>query len=414
MQAYFKYPPMTRKPVAFLLCMAFASSMLLAGAAFGQAGGVYLPESGGPINGTAQAGSGAVARDAETAWLNPAGMTRLDSLEVVLTLMPFYLGFEFKSAPETTVSGANGGNQGGWLPGLAMFLAAPVNDRVAVGVSVTSPAGLVLDPSDDWVGRSWTTKSVLLALNIEPSVGVRLGNGWSVGAGLDIQYLTFRQDLLGPLLDTPIGIDGDSWNVGLSVSSLWEPLETTRFGLRFRSRISHDLKGDMTLLDTNSVSTSFTMPMSLTFSAYHEFTEQFAVMGDLGWTDWSAFDRNVITFDSSGTPVELPRNFKDVWTLTLGTHIVPAADWLIMAGGGYVSSAVDDVNRTPDLPVDQQVRISAGGEYKINRRWAIGANYTFLWLGNNKIDQTRLLTRRIAGEYDATAHLFGIYGALMF
>ena len=62
---------------------------LLAGTAAGQAGGFYLPENGGPISGTAQAGSAAVARDAETAWLNPAGMTRLDSPQVMVSAMPF-------------------------------------------------------------------------------------------------------------------------------------------------------------------------------------------------------------------------------------------------------------------------------------------------------------------------------------
>ena len=403
-----------RKPVAFLLCIAFVGPLFHVGTAVGQAGGLYLPENGGPINGTAQAGSGAVARDAETAFLNPAGMTRLDSLEVILTIMPFSLGFQFNPAPETTVSGSDGGNQGGWFPGLAYFMAIPINERVAAGLSVTSPAGLVLDPSDDWVARSWTTKSVLIALNFEPSVGVRLGESWSVGAGLDIQYLTFQQDLLGPLLDTPIGIDGDSWDVGLSASLLWEPLETARLALRYRSRVSHDLDGDLVVNSTRSISTSFTMPMSLTFSAYHEFNEQVALMVDVGWTDWSDFDYNVITFDTSGAAVELPRNFKDTWTVALGTHIVPAPDWLVMVGGSYVSSAVEDENRTPDLPVDQQIRGSVGGEYKINRRWTAGANYTFLWLGNNRVDQTRLIARRVAGEYDAVAHIFGIYGALSF
>ncbi len=51
-----------------------------------QSGGLSLPEDGSPINGTAQAGSAAIARDAQTAWLNPAGMTRLDSIELMLTV----------------------------------------------------------------------------------------------------------------------------------------------------------------------------------------------------------------------------------------------------------------------------------------------------------------------------------------
>ncbi len=400
--------------IATVLRIALASPLLLVGEAVGQAGGLYLPESGGPINGTAQAGSAAVARDAETAYLNPAGMTRLDAPEILFSAMPFYLDFGFNPNSLTTIPGSDGGNQGGWIPAGSFFLAVPVHERVALGLSVTSPAGLALDPNDNWVGRNWMTRTVLVALNIEPSIGVRLSEQWSIGAGLDIQYLTFEQDLTGPLLGLPLSIDGDNWGVGASASLLWEPLETTRFGLRYRSEISHDLGGDLTVNAATQITTSFTMPMSLTFSAYHEFTEKFALLADLGWTDWSAFDHNVITFTGGGVSTELVRNFKDTWNLSVGAHIKPAENWLIMCGAGYVSSAVNDRDRTPDLPVDEQIRASVGFEYKINERWSVGGNYTFLWLGDNEIDQTMPLAGRIAGDYDSIAHIFGIYGSVRF
>jgi long-chain fatty acid transport protein len=377
-------------------------------------GGLYLPENGGPSNGTAQAGSGAIARDAETAWLNPAGMTRLDDIEILFSAMPFVIDIQFNPAAGTTTGGSDGGQQGGFLPAGAFFLAAPINEHVALGFSITSPGGMAIDPADDWVGRNWTIESTLLALNFEPSLGVRLTEHWSLGAGLDIQYLKFKQQLLGPLLGNRFEINGDSWDVGFSASVLWEPLETTRFGLRYRSEVSHDLSGDLTVNAARPISTSFTMPMSLTFSGYHDFNEQFALVGDVGWTNWSAFDYNVISFDGGGGSVELARNFKDTWNISLGAHIRPAEQWLVMVGGGYVSSAVSDANRTPDLPVDQQVRVSFGLEYEINEQWTVGGNYTFAWLGNNNIDQTMPIAGRIVGDYDAYAHIIGLYGSVKF
>ena len=44
--------------------------------------------------------------------------------------------------------------------------------------------------------------------------------------------------------------------------------------------------------------------MSLTFSPYHEVSETVALMADIGWTDWSAFDRNVVTVDGTGVTAE--------------------------------------------------------------------------------------------------------------
>ncbi len=393
-----------------------AGTLLLASTAQGQAGGLYLPENGGPSNGTAQAGSAALARDAETAWLNPAGMTRLGSTTVMLALMPMNLSIEFNPSTETTISGSDGGNQGGWFPAGGLFAAWPISERVALGFSATSPGGLAVDPSDDWVGRNWMTEAQLIALNFEPSVGVRLSEQWSLGAGFDVQYLTFEQKLVGPAAGLiPLGLDGDSWDVGFSASVLWEPLGTTRVGARYRSQVSHNLSGDLTVVETAApISTSFTLPMSATFSIYHEVSQKVALILDAGWTDWSAFDYNVVSFDNNDAQVELPRNFKDTWNVSLGSHISLSPTWLLMLGGGYVSSAVDDENRTPDLPVDQQIRGSAGIEYGINARWTVGANYTLAWLGENKIDQTLPPQRRMVGDYNAYAHIIGLYGALWF
>ena len=390
------------------------------GTAFAQAGGLALPENGGPSNGTAQAGSAAIARDAETAWLNPAGMTRLEQTEILFSAMPFALSIEFNPAPATTTTGGDGGQQGTWLPAGGFFLAAPLNETVAVGFSVTSPAGLILDPDDAWVGRYFVTETQLVALNFQPSIGVRLSDQWSIGAGIDIQYASFEQKIgvnrPGPLPDGKVRIDGDSWEVGWSASLLWEPLETTRFGLRYHSEFDHDLSGDFEALPTFPASTDLRLPRSLTFSAYHDFTRSFALMADIGWQDWSSFDRTIISIDGPGNAqVELPRNFKDTWTFSIGAHVRPAEKWLLMFGGGYTSAAVDDEDRTPDMPVDEQVRLSVGVEYEINEQWRVGGNYTFIWLGDNDLDaQLNPSTGRVVGDYDAYVHALGVYASLRF
>jgi len=404
-----------------LVCFVAFSALTVTGKIFAQAGGLALPEDGGPINGTAQAGSAAVARDAQTAWLNPAGMTRLETPELLFTFQPFLLNFEFDIDPLTTTSGTDGGDQGRWLPSGAIYFAAPLwEGKAAVGFSLTSPAGLVLDPDSDWVGRYFMNRTALIALNLEPSFAFRFNEQWSIGAGIDVQYARFEQDisvnLPGPLPDAQATIDGDSWDVGFSVSLLWEPLDTTRVGIRYRSKMNHSLSGDLTAFGSTSVSTGLDIPQSVTLSAYHDFSPTFALMADVGWQEWSDFDETIISIDGlDGVQAELPRNFKDTWTFSLGAHIRPAERWLVMCGAGYTSSAVNDSNRTPDMPVDQQVRASVGLEYEINDSWRVGGNYTFLWMGDNNIDVSlNPSTGRVVGDYDAFAHLFGFYASVRF
>ena len=398
--------------------MAMALLVAAVGGAHAQSGGFALSEDGGPINGTSQAGSAAVARDAQTAWLNPAGMTRLASRELMLTAQPFKLQFTFQPSDETTETGPGGGDQGSWLPGGALFYAAPVSEKVAWGLSVTSPAGLALDPTDDWVGRYFMVKTQFAAINIEPSIGVKLSEHWAIGGGIDFQYAKLEQEIAvnRPLEmpDSRVAIDGDSWQVGGSLSLLWDPTDQRRLGLRYRSVVKHDLSGDMKAFMDIPISTDLTIPQNLTFSLMQQVSPSVALLADLGWQDWSAFDKTIITVDGENDlQIEIPREFKDTWTFSLGAHWRVDPDWLLMAGGGYTSSAVDDDKRTPDMPADEQIRASLGAEYEFNARWRVGFNYTYLWLGNNAIDGTATpLTGRVVGDYDAAAHLFGLYGSL--
>ena len=65
--------------------------------------------------------------------------------------------------------------------------------------------------------------------------------------------------------------------------------------------------------------------------------------------------------------------------------------------------------------LDEQARLATGLEYRIDERWKVGADYTFLWLGKNDIDQTTPISGRVvAGDYDAYAHLMGFYASLSF
>jgi len=403
----------------WLTGLVFLGALMMVGTSWAQSGGLSLAEDGGPLNGTAQAGSAAIARDAQTSWTNHAGLTRLESAEIMMTFQPLNLNYQFNPSSDTVVSGTDGGDQGGWMPGGAFFFGSPVTEKMAVGLSLTSPSGLVLDPEDDWVGRYYMTKTQLVALNIEPSIGFELSDQWSFGAGVDFQYATFEQSIAvrrpGPD-DASVGIDGDSWQVGFSLSTLFELNESHRLGLRYRSEISHDLTGDMEALQGRNVSSSLTMPQSLTLSSHHQVSPSVALVVDLGWQEWSAFDRTAIDIDAlDGVQVEIPRNFKDTWTMALGTHYQLNEKWLLMAGAAYTSSAVDDVDRTPDMPVDEQWRIALGAELEAGKNWRIGGNYTFLDLGANTLDTTQLTAMsRVAGDYDAYAHVLGLYASVRF
>jgi long-chain fatty acid transport protein len=87
------------------------------------AGGLIMYEVDSPSTGTASAGWAAVAKDAATAFQNPAGMTRLDRSQLLAGVQPVIISSDFQSSPGTRVMGGgdNGGNAGGILPSAAGY-----------------------------------------------------------------------------------------------------------------------------------------------------------------------------------------------------------------------------------------------------------------------------------------------------
>ena len=114
-----------------------SSSILVVGAcatsALGQHGGIAFPDQGGIANGTAQSGQAAMALDASTAWLNNAGLTRIEGTQLITALMPFELNLEFNPGAGTTVAGNDGGNAGDWIPGGSFYLSHQLDDVTTFG-----------------------------------------------------------------------------------------------------------------------------------------------------------------------------------------------------------------------------------------------------------------------------------------
>ena len=155
----------------------------------------------------------------------------------------------------------------------------------------------------------------------------------------------------------------------------------------------------MKALRDNPVSTGLTIPQNLTLSLYQQLSPGVALLADVGGQNWGAFDKTIITVDGErDIQAEIPRDFKDTWTASAGFHWRSSPKWLFMAGGGYTSSAVDDENRTPDMPADAQFRMALGAENDLSDNWHLGLNYTYLNLGNNEVNTTAGPSHRPGGR----------------
>ena len=392
-----------------------------------QAGGLYLYELGTPDMGAAAAGWSARAQDAATVFTNPAGMTRLKKSELLVGVQPLYLHADFSPDPNTTPSGSDG-DASSWLPAGGLYYVHNLMPKLKIGVSAVGYFGLGLEYENDWVGRYYVQEIKLQALGVQPALAYRVTDWLSLGAGVVALYGVLEEKAavnnIGPNQpDGKLEIEDSDMTYQVNLGVLVEPRKGTRFGLTYLSEGDLEFKDkpDFSnlgpgleaalrakgLLDAD-IKVEFTMPQAIMFSAYHELTDHLALMGNLGWQDWSEFGQvGVAVTSEDSSSLTIDRNYKDTWHVAVGAQYRVADPWLLTAGVAYDSSMVDDEDRTPDLPLGEMWRFGLGARYDWSKKLALGVGYTFLWSGDLDMDVNRgPLAGRVSGTYENTSMNF--------
>ena len=416
---------MRTKVVGILVFVA----IFLGTASTGWAAGLWLYEGGQPDVGTATAGRAAIANDASTAATNPAGMTRLDRSQVLVGVQPVLVRAKFDADGGTTTAGTNGGDAGDWVMAGGASYVHSVSEDFKLGMSMGSYFGLGLDYDDDWVGRYYVTEGEFLTFGVNPTAAYRINDWLSVGGGVSLVYAELTQkaainNVLDGLPDGELKLEEDDVGFGFNLGLLVEPQAGTRFGLSYRSKVDLEFDDALSLKGLGptlsaalggvlgaKVDLEMNIPQMVMVSGYHELTERLAIMANIGWQEWSEFGKSDITISSqTTTSLTQDRNYDDTWHVALGMQYRIAEPWLLSAGIAYDESPVDDDDRTPDLPLDRQIRYAIGAQYDWDDDLTFGFAYEYLDAGKAEIDQFRgPLAGRLEGEYDTNEiHFFAI------
>ena len=141
---------------------------------------VFAPTASAQLS-PAFSGLNATANDATTAYLNPAGLTRIPNTQIVGIATFAYTVSEFEVKPGTTVSGGNPDNDDGFLLIPSFYLSKPLGEDLRFGFALNIPTGLGSDYGDTWAGRYTATKSSLVFVNFSPVLAYRINNRFSIG-----------------------------------------------------------------------------------------------------------------------------------------------------------------------------------------------------------------------------------------
>jgi len=401
----------TRTLLSYLALAALTTASL-------NAGGLYLYELSTTETSMAGAGWAARAQDPTTVVTNPGGMSRLDGTQIQLTVQPLAIDTSFSS------DSGGGSDLDSVLPGGSLFITHKIDDQWSVGFSMAGFFGLGLDYDTGWEGRYYVDEITLQSVGFQPTVSYKVNDQLSVGAGVTLIYTQFEQKMSvnnGPLEDDgKLKLDDNTHSTQVNLGILYELNEKTRVGLQYLSESDVDLKtkpkvkGDGAtsnlLRNIGKVDLGMTLPQSVIFSAFHQISDKWAVMGNIGWQEWSEFGK--VDVDVYGPPnksITSDRGYKDTWNFALGLQHQLNEQWRLNTGVAYDTEMVDEDDMTPDLPTSDSWRYGIGATYQRSENLDISFGYEIIWYGDLDLDVNRSpLAGEVSGTYeDYAIHFFG-------
>jgi len=407
---------------AALACLGFSTQAF--------SGAAYIYEMIPTSVGTAGAGLAAKAQNASTVFDNPAGMTYLDRTEIEAGATVMKLNAPFTTQVGTTATGRSG-DTSEWFAGGNFTYVQPLGDGWTFGLSVQNLFGLSLNWQDDWVGRHSSTKEWLIAPQIQPTIAYKVNDWLSVGAGvgLTVGYLKTYMKVYDPdtvpfegqakLRDTAFAVQG---NLGAMIQAN----EDLRIGIRYLTETKLDFNTGVSTKGIDptvslgvealgGIDLGLYLPQTLNVAAFYQLNEKWAILGDLGWEDWSRFGKLDVGFGVTGEFAVADISTNDVYHLGIATQYQFDETLMLSAGFSFDSKLSDNDARPIVLPLADMYRYGVGFEKEMSEDFTLGAGFDMVWEGDLPVKPTEAGAGTIYGKYTSVYFMFAsVYGVWKF
>lgn len=405
-------------PIA-ALCVCLASGSA-------SASGFALIEQSASAQGLSYAGAAAMTDDASVMWFNPAQMTKIQGTQAIAGVHFISPKVQFNDDGTGTGGGNSDGGTLGIVPNL-YWKSAWQDWHLGLGLNV--PYGQHLDYGETWVGRYHATETDLKTLQINPNIARQLNQAWSVGFGLNAQYvdvLLAQKINQGALGDADAKVTGNNWAYGFNLGASYQPNEALQVGLSYRSGFSHKVEGKVEYKNINSTipipqlggatfgqifydadaTADVNLPASASLAMQYAFNEKLNLLASTTWTAWSEYDQLVVKFDNNSLDSQSNQDFGDSWRYALGAQYQASDSLLWRTGIAWDQAPVPGAeNRSPRTPDSDRYWLSVGLGYQITPKMTLDVAYSHLFAAEAKLDYEQQ-NIALVGEVDAAVDIF--------
>lgn len=406
------------------------------------AGGFHTGTQGARAMGMGHAFVG-MAADASAIYFNPAGLTQLKGMNILLGSTFITPKVDFTGPNPSTVTATTP------IPPTTSTVSrtfTPINfygvygleNGFSFGIGVYNPYGLGSEWPSTWVGKSLAVKTELVTFYINPTVAYKVSDNFSIGVGFNyiISNVKFYQVIDIPTIPLAPGVSlPGAANVGVNLEGngdaaysfsaglLFKPTKDLSLGASYRHSAEITFKGDLTFTGLNAKPTGFpvgqadlfpsgpgvakiTMPYDLRFGASYNATEDFTVNADVQFVGWSSYKELAADFEKNTTAwadLKSVKNWENSVTYRIGAEYRMNKLALRV---GYVrdGSPIPTKYMDPSLPGNDRNEYNVGVGYQITQNIRVDAAYEYISFENVVTDSAI----RFNGKYKNSTNIFGI------
>jgi long-chain fatty acid transport protein len=379
----------------------------------------------GPVHGAKAAGMGtafiAVADDPSAISHNPAGITQITGRNVYAgnaAIMP-YTSYESPAGVKEETE-----SQVFFSPHL-YYTHELAGQDLTLGLGFFSPFGIG--------GRKWdetgqlryfSTETFIATFTVNPTVAWRISDRISLALGLDYMKAKTKarnkidQSFLGaPDGSMELEADGDGW--GYNLGLLVKLTDSIKLGLAFRSAVTVDMEGDLTLANLappvesafggafyqTPVATSSEFPAIFSFGLTYSPGEKWTLAADFELVRWRSFTTAELDVHQEVPPflvdTAVPLDWQDSRQFKLGLDYRCSQKLSLRSGYAYITAPVPDHTLAPGNPDADVHNLSVGFGYRTGR-WTLDGFYDLGLYESRRVDNAIL-----AGKYENRVHFLG-------
>lgn len=355
--------------------------------------GIYEASARGNALGGALVGS---TRDVSAVYYNPANMTET-------TNVSFMVGASFINPfCDVKVNGnAEPKMNSGWFAVPTFYMIVPISEDWRFGLGGYSEFGLGTKYGKYWALQYDTIETTIMQYTLNPNLSYKITDWWSIGGGIKMSYISFNSKshpfaAASPMFSSVEGeLDGHDYDLGFNFATDFKLREDLSFGLVYRSKIKHRIKGDFNMPGAGAASTLMALPgfpypehvpasavlrlpQSITGGINWDVTEKLHLGFAATWTQWNSVSDIRFNMGPYYSKVE-PLNWRNAWRFGWSGEYDVNDDFSVRLG--YVHDRDPSARYgTTMLPAGDRHIIGMGFGWYIceNLRWDVGYNFIIM------------------------------------